>query len=95
MAQLQCYYGGARALETYLGSLQWNFQSHKHLFQDDTDEVQYAIDHLGSWADHTNCDMQKTTMINPNTFGPRCAKDQFNMRPQHQRYYWGNTDDLQ
>jgi hypothetical protein len=95
MAQLKCYCGGARALETYLGSLQSNFQTHKYLFQDHTDEDQYALHHFGSRADHTDCDMQKTSMINPNTFGPRCAKDQFNIPPQHQRYHWGNTEDLQ
>jgi len=65
MARPKSYCGGARELETYLGSLRSNFRTHKHLSHHDTDNVQYALDHLGSWAHHTDRDMQKTTMIDP------------------------------
>jgi hypothetical protein len=75
MAQPKRYCGGARELETYLGSLRWNFRTHQHLFHDDTDKVQYALDHLGSWAYHTDRDMQKTTMIDPITCGQDLQKN--------------------
>jgi len=75
MAQPKRYCGGARELETYLGSLRSNFRTHKHLFHDDTDKVQYALDHLGSWAYHTDRDMQKTTMIDPITWGQDLQKN--------------------
>jgi hypothetical protein len=67
--------GGVRELETYLGSLLSNFRTHKHLFHDDTDKVQYALDHLGSWAYHTDRDMQKTTMIDPIIWGQDLKKN--------------------
>jgi len=75
MAQPKRYCGGARELETYLGSLRSNFRTHKHLFHDDTDKVQYALDHLGSWAYHSDRDMQKTTMIDPITWGQDLQKN--------------------
>jgi hypothetical protein len=47
------YCGVARELETFLGSLRSNFRTHSHLFLGgDTDKVQYALDHLGSWVNH-------------------------------------------
>jgi len=75
MAQPKRYCGGARELETYLVSLQLNFRTHKHLFHDDTDKVQSALDHLGSWAYHTDCEMQKTTMIDPITWSQDLQKN--------------------
>jgi hypothetical protein len=69
MAQPKRYCRGAQELETYLGSLQWNFWTHKHLFHDNTYKVQYALDHIGSWTYHSDCDMQKTTMIDPTIWG--------------------------
>jgi len=69
MANPKHYCGGARERETYLGSLRSNFRTQKHLFHDDTDKVQYALDHIGSWAYHSDRDMQKTTMIDPITWG--------------------------
>lgn len=44
-----------------------NFQTHKHLCQDNTDKVQYDRDHVGSWAYHTDRNIQKMTMIDPIT----------------------------
>jgi len=75
MAQPKRYCGGDRELETYLGSLRSNFQTHKHLFHDDMDKVQYALDHLGSWAYHTDRDMQKMTMFDPITWGQDLQKN--------------------
>ena len=47
------YCGGPRELETFLGTLRSNFRTHNHLFPGgDTDKVQYALDHLGSWVNH-------------------------------------------
>jgi len=48
MVQPKHYCGGARELETYLGSLRSNFRTDTHLFHDDTEKVQYALEHLGS-----------------------------------------------
>jgi len=75
MAQPKRYCSGAGQLETYLGSLRSNFRTHKHLFHDDTDKVQYALDHRGSWAFHTDRDMQRTTMIDPITWGQDLKKN--------------------
>jgi len=66
----KCYCGGARELETFLGSLRSNFRTHNHLFPGgETDKVQYALDHLGSWANHVDHTLQKTTMTDPLTWG--------------------------
>jgi len=75
MAPPKGYCGGARGLETKLGSLQSNFRTHNLLIHDDTDKVQYALDHLGSWAYHSDRDMQKTTMIDPMTWGHDLQKN--------------------
>jgi hypothetical protein len=64
------YCGGARELETFLGSHRSNFRTHNHIFSGgDTDKVQYALDHLGSWANHTDDTLRRTTMTNPVTWG--------------------------
>jgi len=68
MAHLKRNCGGARDLDTYLGSLGSNFRTHQHLSHDHMDKVQYALDNLGSCANHTDCDMQNTTMIDPITW---------------------------
>jgi len=36
--------------------------------------VQYALDHLGRWAYHTDRNIQKTTMIDPITWGQGLQK---------------------
>jgi len=69
MAQPNRYRRDAQELEIYVGSLWSNFRTYKPLFHDETDKVQYALDHLGSWAYHTDRDMQKTTMIDPIIWG--------------------------
>jgi len=69
MAELIRYCRGVWELAIYLGSLQSNFWTHKHCFHDDTDNIQYALDHLGNCAYNTNRDMQLTTMIDPMTWG--------------------------
>jgi len=64
------YCGGARELDTFLGSLRSNFRTHSHLFSDgDTEKVQYALDHLGSWSNHHDYTLHKTSMIDPITWG--------------------------
>jgi hypothetical protein len=64
------YCGGARELDTFLGSLRSNFRTHSHLFSDgDTDKVQYALDHLGSWSNHRDYTLHKPSMIDPITWG--------------------------
>jgi len=62
--------GGGRTLDTFLGSLYWNFPTHSHLFSDgDSDKVQYALDHLGSWSNHCDYTLHKTRMIDTITWG--------------------------
>jgi len=62
--------GGARELDTFLCSLRSNFRTHSHLFSDgDTDKVQYALDHLGSWSNHRDYTLHKMSMIDPITWG--------------------------
>jgi len=64
------YCGGARELETFLGSLRSNFRTHNHLFLGgDTDKVQYALDHLGSWVNHPDHTLQILNMTDPVTLG--------------------------
>jgi len=69
MAQPKRYSGGARKLETSLCSLRSNFRTNRHLFHDDTDKFQYALDHHGRRADHSDRDMQKMTVIDSVTWG--------------------------
>jgi len=75
MAQPKPYSRGAQELEIYFGSLQLNFRTNIHLFHDDTNKVQYALDQLGRWAYHTYRDMQKTTMIDRITRGQDLQKN--------------------
>jgi len=75
MAQPKRFYGGSEELETYIASLRSNFRTHENRFHDDTDKVQYALDHLGSWAYHTDRDMQNTTVIDPITWGQDLQKN--------------------
>jgi len=57
------YCGGAQELETFLSSLRSNFRTHTHLVPfGNTDKVQYPLDHHGSWANHLDHTLQKTTM---------------------------------
>ena len=57
-------------MDTFLGSLRSNFRTHSYLFSDsDTDKVQYALDHLGSWSNHRDHTLPKTSMIDPITWG--------------------------
>jgi len=64
------YCGGVWEMETLLGSLRSNMRTHNHLFPGgDTDKVQYALDHIGSWANHADHSLQKTTMTDPVTWG--------------------------
>jgi len=75
MAQLKPDCRGAGEVTMYLSSLGSNFRTHKYIFRDDTCMVQYAPDHIGSWAYHTDCDMHKTSMIDPNTWGQDLEKN--------------------
>lgn len=75
MAQLKRHCRGGHELTTYPSLLRLNFQTHKHLFHDDTDRVQYALNHPGRWAFHADCDMQKTTTIDPITWGENLQKN--------------------
>jgi len=63
------YSGGARELQTFLASLPLNFRTQNHVFPGgDTDKVQYALDHLGSWVNHPDHTLQKTNMTDPVTW---------------------------
>ena len=72
ISQPNRYGSCARELETYLGSLQSNIRTHEHVFHNDMDKVKYSQVHLGSWAYHTDDNMQKTIIIDPIT----CGQDQ-------------------
>jgi hypothetical protein len=64
------YCGGPRELETVLSTLRSNFRTHNHLFPGgDTNKVQYALDHLGSWVNHPDHTQRKTSMTDPVTWG--------------------------
>jgi len=43
--------------------------------------VQYVLDHLGNWAYHTDRNIQKTTMINPITWGQEVHKNSSSCLP--------------
>lgn len=59
---------GDRKVEIYLSSLRSNLRTHKPLFYEETDKVHYAAEHHGNLANHTDHNMQKTTMIDPVTW---------------------------
>jgi hypothetical protein len=62
--------GGPRELETFLGTLRSNFRTHNHLFPGgDTDKVQYALDHLGSWVNHPDHTQRKKNMTDIVSWG--------------------------
>jgi len=64
------YCGGAQELETFLSALPLNFRTHNHLFPGgDTDKVQYALYHLGSWVNHPDHTLQETNMTDRVTWG--------------------------
>jgi len=66
MTQPKRFCGGARELEIFIGALRSNFRTHSHPFPNgDSDKVQYALDHLGSWANHSDQSQQKTSMTDP------------------------------
>ena len=70
MTNLRRYCRGEWELDPFLGSLRLNFRNHSHLFSDgDTDKVQYALNHLGSWSNHRDYTLHKTSMIDPITWG--------------------------
>lgn len=67
MVQPEHFCGGARELETDLGSLRSNLCTHKYVLNNDTDKVRNAPDHHRSWDYLTDRDMQKMTMIDLTT----------------------------
>jgi len=70
MTQPKRFCGGARELEIFIGALRSNFRTHSHLFLNgDSDKVQYTLDHLGSWANHSDQSQQKTSMTDPVSWG--------------------------
>jgi len=70
MTQPKRFCGGAQELEIFIGALRSNFRTHSYLFPNgDSDKVQYALDHLGSWANHSDQSQQKTSMTDPVSWG--------------------------
>jgi len=66
MTQPKQFCGGAWAREIFIGALGSNIRTYSHLFPNgDSDKVQYALDHLGSWANHSDQSQQKTSMTDP------------------------------
>lgn len=62
--------GDPRKLETFFSTLCSNFRTHNHHFPGgDTDKVQYALDHHGSWVDHPDHTKQMTSMTDTDFWG--------------------------
>ena len=60
------YCGGAPELGQFLNQLRMNFNSHGDLFpRGDSDRVQYALNFLRAWTDHTKPDLRQTRMTDP------------------------------
>jgi hypothetical protein len=69
MPEPEKYCGGATELDDFLALLRSNFESHGDLFPNEADKVKYALNFLGTWAQHPNPQMRKTEMIDPSTWG--------------------------
>ena len=70
MANPRQYCGSAPELDMFPGSLRSTFRTDRHLFSDsDTDKVQYAPNHLGSWSNPRDDTLHTTSAINPITGG--------------------------
>jgi hypothetical protein len=66
MTQPQRFCGGARELEIFIGALRSTLRTRSHPFLNGySDKVQYALDHLGIWANHSDQSQQKTSMTDP------------------------------
>ena len=53
----------------FIGSLRSDFRPHSHLFPNsNSDKVQYALDYLGCWANHSDQSEQKMSMTDPVTW---------------------------
>ena len=63
------FYSGAQDLDRFLSQLRHRFNIQSHQFQDEADQVDYAISLLGKWSGNTNAELRKTQMTNPDEWG--------------------------
>ena len=62
-------YGGAQDLDRFLSQLKHRFNIQSHQFQDEADQVDYALPLLGKWSGNTDTELRKTQMTNPDEWG--------------------------
>lgn len=76
VSHLKHHCGGAQELETFRSSLRLNIRTHNHLVPGgNRDQVQYALDRLGSRANHPDHTLQNTTMTDSATWGHNLLAD--------------------
>jgi len=69
--------GGAMELETFLSRLHQNFKNYAHMFPSEEIKVDYACNHLGTWAEHSKRELRETNAMDPVVWATelRNAKD--------------------
>jgi len=76
MTHPKCDCGGRGESETFPGSLRFNFRTHNQLFPEgDTKNVQYALDHLGSWVNYPVHTQRETVLTDSVTCGHELLAD--------------------
>jgi hypothetical protein len=61
--------GGARDLDRFITQLRRRFETHPQQFQNEADQVDYAVSLLGKWTNNDEPDLRNTKMTNPTDWG--------------------------
>jgi len=70
MVDPERYSGGISEINNFLSVLRGSFKSHSHLFPHaGPNQVQYALNFLGSWSSHANPTQRNTKMEDPIAWG--------------------------
>jgi hypothetical protein len=61
--------GGARDLDRFLTQIRRRFETHPQQFQNEADQVDYALSLLGKWSSNEDTELKTTKMTNPTDWG--------------------------
>jgi hypothetical protein len=61
--------GGARDLDRFLTQIRRRFETHPQQFQNEADQVDYALSLLGKWTSNEDSELKNTKMTNPADWG--------------------------
>jgi len=99
MVDPERYCGGISELDNFLSVLRGSFKSHSHLFpHGGPNQVQYALNFLGSWSSHANPTQRNTKMEDPIAWGQKLrisnhpAMNDFDLFEAEIRKTYGDKD---